>query len=149
VTLRTWSYDGGTNEAGQTIPGVGFDPILTLFTADGTLVKDNDDIDESVTSTRFDAYLHFGPDPQDQLPAGNYILALTMYDNFARGPRLENGFVRTGQAPFCEDTKFCDSTSDWAVDITGADSASVVPLPAAVWLLLPGLGALTANRRRT
>jgi hypothetical protein len=31
VTLRTWSYAGGTNAAGTTIARGGFDPILALF----------------------------------------------------------------------------------------------------------------------
>lgn len=36
VTLRTWSYSGGTNAAGQTIPSGGFEPYLNLYLADGT-----------------------------------------------------------------------------------------------------------------
>jgi hypothetical protein len=36
VTLRTWSYAGGTNAAGQAIPSGGFEPYLNLYMADGT-----------------------------------------------------------------------------------------------------------------
>jgi len=36
VALRTWSYAGGTNAAGQVIPSGGFEPILNLYLADGT-----------------------------------------------------------------------------------------------------------------
>jgi hypothetical protein len=36
VTLRTWSYSGGTNAAGQAIPSGGFEPYLNLYMADGT-----------------------------------------------------------------------------------------------------------------
>jgi len=36
VTLRTWSYAGGTNSAGQAIPSGGFEPYLSLYAADGT-----------------------------------------------------------------------------------------------------------------
>src|SRR5688572_14519625 len=31
LTLRTWSYAGGTNAAGSAIPAGGFDPIVSLF----------------------------------------------------------------------------------------------------------------------
>ena len=36
VALRTWSYSGGTNAAGQVIPSGGFEPTLNLYMADGT-----------------------------------------------------------------------------------------------------------------
>ena len=37
VTLRTWSYAGGINAAGQTIARGGFDPIQAVFNSTGTL----------------------------------------------------------------------------------------------------------------
>jgi hypothetical protein len=36
VAMRTWSYAGGTNAAGQVIPSGGFEPYLSLYMADGT-----------------------------------------------------------------------------------------------------------------
>jgi hypothetical protein len=36
VALRTWSYAGGTNAAGQVIADGGFEPYLNLYMADGT-----------------------------------------------------------------------------------------------------------------
>lgn len=36
VTLRTWSYAGGTNADGQLIPAGGFEPLLNLYMSDGT-----------------------------------------------------------------------------------------------------------------
>ena len=36
VTLRTWSYSGGTNAAGQVISSGGFEPYVNLYLADGT-----------------------------------------------------------------------------------------------------------------
>jgi hypothetical protein len=36
VTLRTWSYSGGTNAALQVIPSGGFEPYLSLFMSDGS-----------------------------------------------------------------------------------------------------------------
>ena len=35
VILRTWSYAGGTNAAGQVIAEGGFDPILAVFDSTG------------------------------------------------------------------------------------------------------------------
>jgi hypothetical protein len=37
VALRTWSYAGGTNAAGQAIPSGGFEPYLNLYFAGGAL----------------------------------------------------------------------------------------------------------------
>src|SRR5947209_13400271 len=36
VALRTWSYVGGTNAAGEVISGGGFEPYLSVFLSDGT-----------------------------------------------------------------------------------------------------------------
>jgi hypothetical protein len=36
VALRTWSYSGGTNAAGNTVPSGGFETYLNLYFADGT-----------------------------------------------------------------------------------------------------------------
>ena len=36
VALRTWSYSGGVNAAGQAIPSGGFEPYLNMYMADGT-----------------------------------------------------------------------------------------------------------------
>ncbi len=36
VALRTWSYAGGTNAAGQVIPSGGFEPVLNLYMSDGS-----------------------------------------------------------------------------------------------------------------
>src|SRR4051794_34869814 len=44
ITLRTWSFAGGTNAAGTAIAGGGFDPIVTLFDgATGAIIDYNDD----------------------------------------------------------------------------------------------------------
>ena len=43
VTLRTWSYAGGTNADGAVIVRGGFDPILALFDSTGALIDQNDD----------------------------------------------------------------------------------------------------------
>ncbi len=44
VTLRTWSYAGGTNAQGTVIERGGFDPIVSLFDGStGAQISDNDD----------------------------------------------------------------------------------------------------------
>jgi hypothetical protein len=43
VTLRSYSYAGGINAAGQTIARGGFDPILALFNSSGLRIGEQDD----------------------------------------------------------------------------------------------------------
>src|SRR5438309_8531640 len=62
VTLRTYSYAGGTNAAGTVIPRGGFDPILALFDASGNEINQNDDGGgnvpaDAVTGANFDTFL--------------------------------------------------------------------------------------------
>src|SRR6266536_1432206 len=61
VTLRTWSYAGGTNAAGQVIPRGGFDPILALFDSAGLRINQNDDGGASVptdlSGVNYDTFL--------------------------------------------------------------------------------------------
>jgi hypothetical protein len=63
VTLRSYSYAGGTNAQGQTIQSGGFDPILALFDAAGALIGQNDDGDngnvpiDPLTGVAFDVFL--------------------------------------------------------------------------------------------
>src|SRR6266852_9642865 len=42
VTLRTWSYAGGTNANAGVIPRGGFDPWLSLYNAAGNLLQSVD-----------------------------------------------------------------------------------------------------------
>jgi hypothetical protein len=44
ITFRTWSYNGGTNAAGQSIGSAGFDSKLTLFNGVNTSIGFNDDL---------------------------------------------------------------------------------------------------------
>ena len=43
VTLRTYSYAGGTNSAGTPIAGGGFDPTISLYDAAGNFLVGNRD----------------------------------------------------------------------------------------------------------
>jgi len=144
VTLRTWSYAGGTNAAGNLIPRGGFDPVVWLFFGAGStalLINANDDgigvpVDP-FTGLALDALLE-----SFALPAGLYTVALTEVANFALGPTLGDGFLGGGIPDFD------GRTSAWALDILGADSVSVVPLPGTLALLGLGLIGLGWARRR-
>ncbi len=62
VILKTLSWAGGTNADGVTIAAGGFDPILAVFSADGTKIAQIDDGATTENSgERLDAYREFTP----------------------------------------------------------------------------------------
>src|SRR6266436_6608703 len=81
VTLRTWSYAGGTNQASMVIPRGGFDPWLSLYNGAGTLLQSVDNGTcvqvgtDSVTGACFDSFI------SQSLGAGMYTLILSQSDN--------------------------------------------------------------------
>jgi hypothetical protein len=94
------------------------------------------------------------------LPAGTYRLVLSQSDNSALGPFFSDGFLRTGQGNFTgpaflgSNGSFIDitgaqRTGAWAVDLIGVDFAVAVPEPSTYVLLLSGIGAMAALRRRS
>lgn len=165
VILRTWSYAGGTNAAGDTILRGGFDPILALFDGTGAFIAQNDDGDcgqvaaDALTKMCWDTYF------EETLAAGHYTVAIMQYNNFA-GSSLSDAFARQGQGNFtatagwCDldnaptATGFCDVSyvtggardGHWAFDILGVEGAdqgppvTSVPEPSSLGLL--GFGAL-------
>jgi hypothetical protein len=156
VVIRTWSYAGGVNAAGQTIQGGGFDPILAVFDDSGLLIDQQDDTTLGPASDNLDAYI------SANLNGGAYNLSLMQFDNFANGPNLSDGFRYSHEPTFteifgCSNNTFCsydglNRTGDWAVDITGADSAAIspsdVPEPQSYCLALLGVGILILDRER-
>ena len=150
VTLRTWSYAGGTNAQGQVIANGGFDPVVSLFNSStGAFISVNDDsglVIDPVSGAPFDSLV------AANLSAGSYTATVTQYSSFPVQPLLSNGFGGS----FAEN--FNSRTSQWALDVSNVENAtigatyisSVVPEPESVSMLLAGLGVLgfMAGRRR-
>jgi hypothetical protein len=146
VTLRTWSYAGGVNAAGDVIARGGFDPILALFDSTGAFIDQNDDggfnvAADSVSGNHFDTFF------SSVLAPGNYTVSVMAFSNFANGPNLSDGFWGTGS--------FGSRDTHWAFDVLNVNSAVVqdgaVPEPATWLLMILGFGAIGGamrNRQR-
>ena len=147
VTLRTWSYAGGTNAQGTLIAAGGFDPLLALFSSSGTLINDNDDgvgvAIDPLTGGAFDSLI------STTLLPGTYTASIMASPNFAVGPNFSNGFENNGSF-----TDFTGASRDsrWALDLINVDSAeqitSAAPEPASWLLMLGGFGLAGALLRR-
>ena len=132
VTLRTYSYAGGTQADGTVVAAGGFDPVLTLYDGNGQFVASNDDdafgvtAEDPSTGQRYDSLLEM------VLAAGNYTVALTQFGNFTNTVNLADGFRQEGNGNYtsnfsrCADGPFCDFTGDlrtnqWAFDALGVE----------------------------
>ena len=107
VALRTWSYAGGINAAGSTIPSGGFEPYLNLYMADGTQMNPgssgpctipptgNPVVDltrDPTTGACGDVYYPTKESfPAGTWAAGTYIVVLSTFANFGIG-NLSDGF---------------------------------------------------------
>jgi len=161
VSITTLSLNGGINLAGESIAAGGFNPYLSLWNkSTGAWVFDTSNKAngaEAVISSGLSLTISTTTPSHSYgtLLAGNYILALSQYDNIAAGTHLSDGFAAAlgltsfdSTAPFT--TNGGGGSGHWAVDIKNVQTASLtaVPLPGAFGLLLSGLLALGALTRR-
>ena len=85
VVIRTLSYAGGVNTAGDTIPAGGFDPVLSVFNSNGLLLLVDDDGRSAIdplTGLAYDSEIMALLDP------GDYTTVLTQFANFPAGSTL-------------------------------------------------------------
>lgn len=156
LMLRSWSYAGGINGAGDVIPAGGFDIILSLFDAAGNLLGSADDgaseVDP-VTGSSFDAlfFITVGP--------GTYTVAVSEFNNFANGPTFADGFSRAGDGDFTGvdygpgtgaffDVNHAQRDGHWAADVINTPEPSGLVLLGTGALTLFGLGQLRRKRIR-
>jgi hypothetical protein len=157
VSIRTWSFAGGMNGAGQMIPDGGFAPVLSLFDSTGLLLtSDNEDssgsclprVPDLASGFCWDAFL------SQSLSPGSYFVVLTEDNNTPNGPGFSDGFSMQGQGNFTgpefrgQPGSFIlidgsQRTSAWAFDISGADSAGT-PEPSSGLFAAAGLAFLAA-----
>jgi hypothetical protein len=135
VRIWTDSYDYGAN----------FDPVLALWTFAGQRIGVNDDnptLDPA--QDNFDSGLEFS-----SLMAGNYLLSLSVYDNFPNSMDLASGFRYGSGNPIpIEDWYGYDPTGYYHVVFENVDAVTPVPEPATMLLFGTGLVALAGIGRR-
>ncbi len=124
--------------------------ILTLFNASGEFIDDNDEgagvATDPTTGLAADARL------TDTLTPGNYIVALTEFDNFSIG-NLADGFAETGNPNFTADPSFTSGGAcpgNMFRDISGSDGAAAPGTGLSILSTsrVPRLRRQCPNRRR-
>lgn len=155
VGLRTWSYAGGINAAGEAIARGGFDPIMALFNSAGQLVGEQDDggcrkvAADAVTRQCWDINYSI------ELAPGTYTASLQQYNHYSVSSNLADGFYyqddqyRNFRNGFVDEMDVKRNGS-WAVDLLNVSlpAPAGVPEPGSIWLVGAALAGLTALRRR-
>lgn len=156
VTIKTWSYAGGVNAAGQTIARGGFDPIIELFNAAGMQIGQQDDAEcpkanaDAVTKQCWDINYSI------KLAAGNYTVSLQQYNNYSLSTSLADGFYFDGAQNAAFRNGFVDEMDNkrnglWALDILNASvvqTPTSVPEPSSALLMGASLAGMSLLRRR-
>jgi hypothetical protein len=156
IVIRSYSYAGGENAAGETIDRGGFDPTVSLFTSLGGFLAVNFDDTTGVVGVDLPTAESYDVLLAQRLVAGNYIAVITQFDKTPsnqRGPTFTSAFGCT-QGFFCdflgEGVPGSNRTAEWAIDISGIREGdavpSPIPLPASAVLLGSALAAGGAFR---
>ncbi len=153
ITVRTWSFAGGTDAAGDVISAGGFAPVVSVFDSSGSLLQWDDggtarnncgprNIDP-VSGFCLDAYINGLYNP------GTYTVVLTEYDNLPNGPTLANGFSEEGNGNFTGGPFFLNAGSgyqrngNWELDVPGTpvpEPAQAAPLALLLGFLVSLIG---------
>lgn len=177
LTIQTYGYAGGTNQAGSLIPDGGFAPAISVFDDTGALIA-LDNLGGTVptcngrgidptTGFCFDAIVYDSASIPLTIGPGIFTVVLSQQGNVSLGD-LSLGFsydANNGNDPSFTGTnsgfpgqKFVDPfgsafrTNAWAVDFVSDSLRSVVidevPEPGTIGLTLLGALGFAAFRRR-
>ena len=125
ITVQTWSYGGGVNFLGLSVPAGGFNPDVTLFDPAGFYLNDSSlgscPPANADSGNCFDATLVVPVSA-----TGVYTVTLSAWPNVAAGATLADGFTDGGD--------FFGRSPNYAMDITYP--ASVPEPPGSVLLVV-------------
>lgn len=134
--------------------GLNFDPTLSMFDTAGNLIATGDDTPDV-------SQLHAGQGGYDShiaqaLGAGHYSLVLSASGNDPLGPTLAEGFSLAGTPPILlsewnqpsyDINKNDQKGGFWELRLSGTTSATAVPEPAPLLMMLAGF-VLAASRMK-
>ena len=175
VTLQTYGFGGGTNQAGTLIAPGGTDPFVGLFsgTGSGAMFLNG----TSLTLSNYSSFMGCPPAGTvsnfggtncgdvtmtfDSLAPGTYTVLLSdgQYDPLAAvgaGSTLGDGFLDLTAGIFCNAADFTGSvqtncpnnSGNFALDVTASPTVVTTPEPVSLVLLGAGLLGIAGLRKR-